>query len=237
MVGWYHPYCSILRDLDYCAHIEADIEDERYQRGGLFEKVADVVGALPLVRDTKWRQQRNGDAGRASHEHEVVFLSRITRDALPAFHSGLMGVHLPIPHPPALHGTYFSNLIEADNALGEIRKVMESSGTWDGTTVFVTADHWWRTRTLDRQMPGFPWTGDELAYLSADQDQRVPFMVKLPGQRTSETYEHRFNTVVLGKLIRESLTGKAATKDEFRRLLDNHRNDALVHAYVHRAQH
>ena len=236
MIGWYHPYCSILRDLDYCAHIEADIEDERYRRGGFMSKALDVIDALPLLHRTSFAQQRNAQAGRESHEYETDFLIRTTHEVLPKFQSGLMVVHLPIPHPPALQGVYFSNLIEADNELGKIREIMEKAGTWEDTTVLITADHWWRTRTWDSPWPGFSWTGDELAYLHADEDKRVPLIAKLPRQKNGASYTTDFNTLILSRMIHDCLTGEIMTAKDLRVWINRNRSNAPVHAYFHKAE-
>jgi hypothetical protein len=232
MIGWYHPYCFILRSVDFCAHVEFDNLDDRYKRGGFNAKVLDLYAGLPLLRDTKWGRQRSETRARDSHQHETSFLSEVTSESLLKFRSGLLIVHLPIPHPPALKGAYFSNLEQADAEVQRVRDIMERTGTWEQTTVVITSDHWWRTRGLDSHSDKFAWTGEELAYVNADKDKRVPFIVKLPGQNPPGTYTREFNTVILSKLIRESLEGKIRSNDELSSWLDLRRSDAPVDAYL-----
>jgi hypothetical protein len=119
---------------------------------------------------------------------------------------------------------------------------MEKVGTWDGSTLFVTSDHWWRTHSIWRnanwaRLPEFTWTAQETAYIDADQDKRVPFIAKLPGQNRSVTYTEEFNTLLVHNLILETLKGEIKTHEELKTWLDIHRNDVAVHAYANVVGH
>jgi hypothetical protein len=234
MIGWYHPYCSLLQDLDFCAHTHADMVDQNIERGGVFAKSLDVIADLPVLRSTDWTLRRKEQAICSSFESESAFLFQTTKAALPKFRSGLMIVHLPIPHPPAKcgEGLYFRNLANADSHLQEIRSVMEASGTWEGTTVIVTSDHYWRTHAWQRDWRSLQWTPEELNYIDADKDHRIPFIAKLPDQQSSLAYTNEFNTLLVSKLVRECLTEKIRTPEDLRAWLDMHRTDVAPHAYA-----
>jgi hypothetical protein len=113
---------------------------------------------------------------------------------------GLMLVHLPVPHPPPIFDPsrgalttgmtssvrgYLGNMQLADRTLGELRSVMETLGTWDQTTVLVTADHPWRDARL----------------FDGQTDSRVPFILKLAGQRTGAEYGASLDTARTGALL------------------------------------
>ncbi len=234
MIGWYHPYCSFLRDLDFCAHTHADMVDQNIERGGVIAKSLDVIGGLPILRTTDWTLRRSEQAICSSFESESAFLLQTTKAALPKFRSGLMIVHMPSPHPPAKcgKGLYFQNLAQADTVMQEITFLMEVSGTWEGTTVIVTSDHYWRTHAWQRDWRSLQWTPEELTYIDADKDHRIPFIAKLPDQQSSLAYTNEFNTLLLSKLVRECLTEKIRTPEELRAWLDIHRTDVAPHAYA-----
>jgi len=234
MIGWYHPYCSFLHDLDFCAHIHADMVDQNIERGGVFAKSLDVIGGLPILRTSEWTMRRSEQAICSSLESESAFLLQTTKAVLPRFHSGLMILHLPSPHPPSKcgEGLYFQNLAHADSLMQEIRSLMETSGIWENTTVIVTSDHYWRTQAWRRDWRSLRWTSDEETYIDADKDHRVPFIAKLPNQQSSLAYSNEFNTLVLSKLIRECFTLKIRTPEELRAWLDLHRTDFPARAYA-----
>lgn len=235
MIGWYHPYCSIVRELDFCAHVKSGMATPGiYERGGLTAKILDVVShTVPFVNATEWAKLRKDQAFRDSHDAEDSLLRATTRDALAQFRSGFMLVHLAIPHPPAIqvHGMYFPNLVAADQELAEIRSIMEDAGTWDSTAVLVTSDHWWRTQSWLRWTSLSLWTPPEAAYADADNDPRVPFIAKLPGRHASATYTPEFNILLCRKLVHALLKKEIATPDALKSWLDLHRNDLPAHAY------
>lgn len=233
MVGWYHPFCSIVDDIDFCAHSKADFSGI-YNRGGVLTKALDEISHIAFLSQTAWALNRREQALRETHGKETEFLFGVTRQVVSKFRSGLVVVHLPVPHPPAIGptGFYFDNLSIADAELAEIRAMMESAGTWDGTAVIITSDHWWRT-SYWAGVGGFTgWTEAEKAYKDADHDPRVPFIVKLPGQHSAEAYEPKMNVLISRSLIRELLTGKIQGTQQLKDWLDLHRNDVPIMAHV-----
>jgi hypothetical protein len=111
---------------------------------------------LPLVGH--FRGARPGEFQR---EEEIVRFSFLRTHALELAAdrtAGLVLIHLPVPHPPAIYSrargafnaedsaSYLDSLALADRTLGELRAALEQSGLWDRTAVLVSADHGWRTR-------------------------------------------------------------------------------------------
>jgi hypothetical protein len=129
-------------------------------------------------------------------------------------------LHYPIPHKPYIydrntrkfsgnflpqtHNHYLDNLALADRTFGEIRKKLESAGIWESSTIIVSADHWWRfSKEYDNKI-----------------DYRVPFMVKLSGQKTPSAYHKPFNTVLTSDMILEVVKGSISSQEELSIWLD-----------------
>jgi hypothetical protein len=68
----------------------------------------------------------------------------------------------------------------------------------------VTADHWWRLAEP----------------VNGQQDQRVPFMIKLAGQKAGMEYQKSFNTVLTRQLLIEVLRGNLTTPSDVVAWLD-----------------
>jgi arylsulfatase A-like enzyme len=120
-------------------------------------------------------------------------------------------MHVPAPHPPYFYDRktgrmdarsssperYYDQLALVDRSLGELRAAMKREGVWDTTAVILSSDHWLR---------GTPLKGKKMDY-------RVPFLVKLPGERHGTVLNEAFNTVVTKNLIaaiRRNSVGDAA---------------------------
>ena len=116
--------------------------------------------------------------------------------------------------------SYIDNLRLVDRTMAELRRAMEATGTWDRTTVLVTSDHWWR-HELWRQAGEL--AREEVPFASK-VDHRVPFILKLAGQREAVTYEPAFNTVAIHDLILAILGGEVHDAADAIAWLDQHRS-------------
>lgn len=196
VVGWYHPYCRLLANsLSHCSWWPVyQTVTGRTAEESLFSSLgAQLAGLLPTN-------------GRALHIESYEHIVADAKRAVTEQKHGLLYLHLPSPHPPAIYDRkarkttvmswsnvtgYLGNLELADQALGEVRKAMEAAGTWDGAIVVATADHPWR---------------QSKAY-DGKKDERVPFLLKLPGQKTRLDHPTELRTVVTGEILLELLTG------------------------------
>lgn len=127
----------------------------------------------------------------------------------------LIFLHAMVPHGPFIfdrqkgvvtvaHGTtYLDNVALADRTLAQLRSALEAERQWDSATVLVLSDHWWR----DEDTP----------------DHRVPFLLKLGGQRAGVQYAHPFNTVLLRDLVLAILQGGLRNASDVVSWLDRHR--------------
>jgi arylsulfatase A-like enzyme len=150
----------------------------------------------------------------------------------------LVMIHFPAPHFPCQYDrrkddftvddfavksrcNYFDNLELVDRTFGDLRRAMERAGSWDNTVVLLSADHWWRTEIWPRNQS---WTEEEQAVKSDDADHRVPFMLKLKGQREGLIYQPSFNTVLSQELILALLRGELSAPADVTAWLDRNRS-------------
>jgi hypothetical protein len=206
IVGWYHPYCRIFSNLT-SACVDEEIATPGNSMGtsfpsvlgnqlrSLFEMTAFSLFGKSLVIQKSIEQYKTilDCAKKYSRDPQI----------------NLVYVHWPIPHYPYIYDShrgrfkpsntiisgYLGNLMLADMSLGEVRRAMEAQNLWDNTTVIVTSDHPWReSRTYDGIF-----------------DTRVPFIVKIAGNREPFVISSYFQTVNTRKLIKLLLSGKIQT--------------------------
>jgi len=224
LAGWYHPYCRVIgASLSNCFW-QPVVDEINPLRGRptvgksmahwatmtLFR----IPGAFRLLEhwyELGRRHDHIEDQSKIMDSARAIAKERAFRLTL---------LHFPVPHPPFIYDragralsdgaahTYDDNLALADRTLGELRREMEAAGLWDNTAVIVSSDHWLR-----------PPYGNQI-------DKRVPFIVKLPGQREGSTYPTPFNTVVTRALILALLREEVTDPPGLVRWLDQNRSDA-----------
>ena len=242
VAGWYLPYCRMITDtLTSCSWqvLVGPLDDRgmtvpECMRSQIHTVVAEIpfAGQLGLTR----RMMTQGHARLTREKHLDAYLT-ILHDAKKAATDpdlDLVLVHWPIPHTPGIYdrskddfvlgkgSNYLDNLELMDRTLGEVRRSMEDTGTWETTTVLVTSDHSWRTPMLRRQ--SF-WTSEEAAFANRI-DHRVPFLLKMAGQKEAMTYEPAFNTVLTHDLLLALLRGKVCTPNSVVSWIDQQRSIA-----------
>jgi hypothetical protein len=231
VVGWFNPYCRVIGD---------SIADCTYEDLGgmtLWESMGKqargAIQTIPFSRKLGLahggHDTRSDRGERVGHYNAMLAAARRTLQD-PAL--GLILLHWPVPHPPGIYSrakdafevkgesSYIDNLLLVDHAVADIRHTMEDAGTWDRTTVLVTSDHWWR-HELWRQEGEL--TAEELHFAS-EIDHRVPFILKLAGQREAVTYDPTFNTVLVHDLILAILGGDVRSPGDVATWIDQHRS-------------
>lgn len=241
LVGWYHPYCRLFAsEVGSCfarTHLP-DAWPDKHSRS-LFTSMANyfVQAALsmPLVREIA---RYDDAASRLAYEKNHVAVSeslgaRAAGDASDPSKSFVF-IHLPATHTPYLYSrtthsfdaakrtNYFDCLATVDDVLGNIRRQMEQSGTWDDSVLIVSADHWWRTK--DWEIEG-TWTDEEAAVARAQMDYRIPFIVKTAGVGDKPlVYTPIFNTVLTKDLVLAMRSGSVSTSADIASWVDAHRS-------------
>ena len=212
IVGFYHPYPRILgRDVTRSFSLSSltTHEDEIYWRemhglDKLSLTLEELLYRVELIKRSGLLRDR-----RAKRTFRILY--RETRaEALKLLRNpdaGLLMLHLPIPHPPAIfdrargqvtadaHGGYEENLALMDATLGEFRRAMQANGEWDNSLVLLTSDHPLRGRSVAKH----PW---------------IPFLLKLPGQKQTVSYAPAFNSVLTQDLLLAALRGELHTTEE-----------------------
>lgn len=232
MTGWYIdvPCCDILPEsLTTCSWINA----EATLRETMSDQIDKVITTVPLASglgiitlDKKERERKK------SLKSYIGVLESARKVALDS-EIGLGLVHLPVPHPPGIYrrdreefevrteSSYLDNLRLVDRTVGELRRAMEESGMWENTTVLLTSDHWLR-RGLWRSTG--TWTSEDADTISSESDHRVPFILKLAGQKRPVTYDHVFNNVLTHDLILGVLRSELSSPESVAQWLDQHRS-------------
>jgi len=130
-------------------------------------------------------------------------------------------VHLPIPHSPHAYnrktGTftlgnspiagYLDSLALLDRTVGEMRRTMENASVWDSTSVLFTSDHGYR----------------DSVPLDGKSDSRIPYLLKLAGQKEALAYTPEFNAVLTADLLLAILRGEISDPASATAWLDRNR--------------
>ena len=141
---------------------------------------------------------------------------------------GLVFLHLPVPHPPAIYSrtigkftnrgpnNYLDGLALADWTLGQIQQSIDGAGLGARTALIVTADHGWRM--LWRGTPD--WTPEEEAASRGIDTSGVPFLVKLPGQQSGAVFASPLDNVITGDIALAVLKRQLVRATDILRYLD-----------------
>jgi hypothetical protein len=210
IVGWYIPYCRILKDsLNYCWWAPAytnSLKTGATIPDDILTQLWNAADAAPLGAQALEKVDK---VARCEHRIEVYedIISRAKKLSADSRYD-LVFVHFPIPHPPGFYradrhgfdcsGDYVDNISLVDRTVGDLRAAMRAAGTWNDSTVVVSSDHPYRTWLWGSISQ--PDRGRE----NLDQDSlyaKVPLLVKLPGQHRGLRYNHKFNTEVLHEMI------------------------------------
>jgi hypothetical protein len=242
LVGWCHPYCDVIGSgLSTCDVVKEGNADDISLKGSMFSQAQSLISTVPLVQQVSLPLiQRVGFINRIVTQGErqkyLVRYQYVLKGAVKAATNpdlNLIMVHCPAPHPPGIYDRstgdfsmegdrgYLDNLELVDRTLGQLRREMESAGIWDDTTVLISADHWWRTEMWSR---GPFWIREDAASSGDKMDHRIPFLLKLAGQRDGVTYTHAFNTVLTHDLLLAVLRGQVSDRQNLVEWLDTHRS-------------
>jgi hypothetical protein len=241
LVGWCHPYCEVIGgSLTKCEAVNEKGGQEISLQASMFSQAEALISTIPLVQQSAIPLIQRVDfinkiVTRGERLKYIVRYKRVLDGALRASTDDdldLVMIHSPAPHPPGIYDSekrdfsleskngYLANLELVDRTVGDLRRAMEAAGVWDKTTVIISADHWWRTEMWSR---GPFFNREDAAAAGSKMDHRVPFIVRLAGQREPVTYSESFNTVVTHDLILALLRGELSGSESVVAWLDNHR--------------
>ncbi len=247
VAGWYLPYCRMITDtLTSCSWqvTVGPLDDRRMTVPDcMVAQIQNVMEVTPLAAELGLtrRMMTEGQARLRREKHLDAYLA-ILHDAKKAATDpdlDLILVHWPIPHAPGIYdrtkddfalfegSNYLDNLELMDRSLGEVRRSMEDTGTWETAAVLVTSDHWWKTGVQGVQgSSSQPSSTSEEAAFADRIGHRVPFLLKMAGQKEAMTYEPAFNTVLTHDLLLALLRGEVRTPNSVVSWIDQQRSIA-----------
>lgn len=242
LAGWCHPYCKVIgSDLTKCLGVNDDNAESLSLPHSMMIQAEGLVGTAPMIQQivTPLVQRvgfLNEFAVGGERRKYIARYKSVLEDAKKFAVDtdlDLILIHSPAPHPPGIYdrrtgefslkgtSSYLDNLALVDRTVGELRRLMEGKGVWDSTVLLISADHWWRTEMWQR---GPFWTAEAAAVATEKMDHRIPFILKLNGQKEPVVYDQKFNTVLTHDLLLALLKGEATTSAEVTKWLDDHRS-------------
>lgn len=242
MIGWFHPYCRILNNsLTEChsessEHASDDLALESYCGSiGLFRsmafladwKIQDSLARLHLVHDSP-PQSTLWDSVRARQAMEFLNIRAAALRSVTDPRLEFVMVHWPIPHPYGIFNrdtnrlslrpgsSYLDNLALVDRTLGEVRAALERAGLWDRTTLLVTSDHPLRPDVWRGRVTWPP----QMQRVFGHHSWRVPFLLKMPGEKQGLVYHGAFSALVAHDLLLAVARGQLQSAEDVRAWLD-----------------
>jgi len=226
VLGWAVPYCRVLnQDLSSC-----DWEAGSTQYNSTGNRFGEILRNQPReLFETIYRSPFGQSLATKRHVRVYKEMMDLMQARLARPETGLVLIHLPVPHPPYFYNRatgrfdrgatpligifqqtqqgYVDALELVDQTIGIIRRTLENSGEWDRTGILLSADHSYRHRP---KLDGRP------------VEQEVPFLLKLAGQKSAVDYEAAFNAILTRPLLRAILSGEIAQPQDVPVWLSGH---------------
>ena len=229
IVGWYIPYCRVIgQSLTSCVWQESG---PTALPEAMFGSVESLVDTIPLSSIFEARLGIRQALDRRNHLKLLTTILESTKKAVVDPELQLVLAHLPVPHPPGIYNrhkdefqldaesSYLDNLRLADRVFGELRRAMEDAQIWESSVVLVTSDHGLRT---DTWRGTYAWASEDEKTLAGHTDYRVPFMLKVSGQKQESEYGAEFNTILTHDLLLALLKGELFGPDSVVNWLQRH---------------
>lgn len=226
IAGWYEPYCRLLPGVlnrcfwTYSDELPAGLSDNGTTLQHTVEPFIHFLRLSFRPAGIGAVMPTHGALDVRRHRADYVSLLAASDDLLTSGQSGLVMIHMPIPHPwgfydrktgefPDHRTSYLDNLALADAYLGRIRLQLEARGLWENTNVLVMGDHSWRT--ADVWATSAHWSAEEQAASHHGvYDPRPGYILKLANEQSPARIDDRFDAVrtrsLLGQLMRGSIT-------------------------------
>jgi Sulfatase len=231
IAGWYNPYCRLLPDVvnrcfwQYSEPGSFDLASSLKSTNSVTENIAAMA---PFRGKIQALRHRPVLAANQLHRDDYISLMAHANELLNDSRIRFAFVHLPVPHPPGIYdrhshifsnqGTYLDNLVLADQALGALRDVIQSTPAAANTTLIVSSDHSWRT---------FWWRGSGAWSAEAERitqggkfDSRPVLMVHLPGSDSGQVIAKPVNVLVVHPILDGLLRGQIHTPSDLNNIVN-----------------
>ena len=241
VVGWYVPYCRILRDvLDDCfwsykVPLKNGLSSDRDLWGNTIGPFLSAASRLVPTRllSTDSRLHSATVVDGIMHIEDYKSISNAADAVLRDPTAGFVLLHFPVPHLGGIYdratnkfttgpSTYLDNLALADKCLSHLREVLEESGQWDSSVVLVMGDHSWRMGPMVSDLSTL--RGEELdASEGGRYDPRPVYVIKMAGQKTGIRLETPFSALNTRALLDAIMLGEIQTAESLAHFVHNRR--------------
>jgi hypothetical protein len=134
-----------------------------------------------------------------------------------------------VPHPPGFYnrnthqlckcGSYFDNLVLADDTLLQLQQEINHTSSANQTTLIVSSDHSWRARLWKG---GEFWTAEEERVADAGPiDPRPVFLMHFPGEKSAVSISKPEPALIEHDVIAAMLQDKIETPDDLQSFLQS----------------
>jgi hypothetical protein len=217
----FHPVCRMFRQ--YISRCVIDDHPFDYKNRTVLNRLDNVVTStlwqVPPIRRVLFGERK------IFHSHWGIHLKLSNIDSLKKSSINpkisFLYSHLFIPHAPNIWNSikkeymyeneddpknYFHSIVFLDKVIGELRAELEKAGLWDKTALILTAD----TGNVGGQAGSGLKAYKEWGY---DKKNRVPLIIRLPGQKHRVDLHRRVSGQTLRRVIQQIFAGKI-TKPE-----------------------
>ena len=228
IAGWYNPYCRMFASVLTACSWRPGIQDlYPLRRLGASSSKTSFQNALiiPMFFFDVFFSSPDGEKQRLlrrnirDYQALVSQAQKLIQDDPIRF----VFLHLPVPHPPGFYnrathqlcscGSYFDNLVLADDLLGQLEEEIRQTPAADQTTLIVSSDHSWR---IGLWKGGEFWTPEEeqIAATHRIDTRRPVFLVHFPGQQSSIDITAQQPELIEHDIIASMLQNKLQSPDD-----------------------
>jgi Sulfatase len=237
LAGWYNPYCRFLQSvLDRCSWQFSDAYPGLPVQ--LFYNRSTLANLRALLRPHERMEplvDRPSDHETHVRDYQEVMAQSesLLRDPRIRF----VMLHLPVPHTPGIFdqrrhclvagGNYVDNLVLADNTLGQLMTVIQSTPDASQTSVIVSSDHSWRVDVW-KKLPD--WTPEETRVSGKRFDPRPVLMVHLPGGQDAQGISpqgisQRTSAMIVHPILEAMLRGQLHSSGDIAALVGQQKDE------------
>lgn len=234
IVGWFHPYCRIFRDsVSRCYWSVTTPKCTTLMEFVNCQWSAFLRGFEHIPTATKffdWLPGKNielSGTNRMTQFERNKYLNDKANELISDRSIDFLFLHFSVPHTPFLARTQkpedespYSSLEIVNDTVRRLRNTLESTGQWDSVVLILSSDHIERAKNRN-DFAFLPYNLRDKAY----NDQRIPFIVKFPRQKSRIDYEPTFNTVITKQMVLDIVDGKIRDANDFVSWLDRLRQD------------
>jgi hypothetical protein len=226
IAAWFNPYCRFLGSvLDRCSwqfsDIYPDLPVELYYDRSTLQNLLSLLPPheriFPAADKPIYHQTHLRD-----YQGVMAQSESLLRDARIRF----VFLHLPVPHPPGIYdrhrhapaaaGSYIDNLVLADDTLGRLLSLIQSTPDASQTFVIVSSDHSWRVDYWKKQSD---WTAEEKRASGEKFDTRPVLMVRLPGAGEGQVVSRPLSAMIVHPILEAMLRGRLRSAGDLASLI------------------